>query len=266
MNNTSRLATDRVTDVGDTAVAQPSLWFDDEASQPIAYTLTPAANQLLMPGSRPTLTAVPPLVDDDTDRDPRRAQVKAMFRGGITPEAIAEQLEIDVLLVRGWLDLQPMPTFSIRPVTETSAVLDKATADMTRHRMHELLTADAQLAFAVGVLATSAEWDATSVTVTFREPRVAESVLASLKNHVAVADAQMHVIVRLSAHSHGDRARSLWAGVLGIDPAEIRTVRGRSNAVDEALVRIVHADVAATVGVLCDVALNPPAPIVDVAF
>lgn len=250
--------------LSDTAVTQPSLWFDDETVEPIGYTLTPAAQQLLVPGTRPTLTAVPALDDDTVDRDPRRAQVKAMYRGGLTPDSIAEQLELDVLLVRGWLDLSPMPTLTIRPAHPAGDVA--AVTDTERFQARTVLHADVAWSFVVGVLATSAEWDERSVTIVLRDPVLARTVITALAGHLPLENAQTHVVLRLAAHSHGDRARTLWADVLGVDPAEIRTVRGRANANDEVLLRLVDPAVARLVGVFCEVAVTPAPIIVDVAF
>jgi hypothetical protein len=90
--------------------------------------------------------------------------------------------------------------------------------------------------------------------------------LRQIAAHTPLADSQMHVIVRLSARSHGDMARSRWAEVLQVDPTQIRTVRGRSNPVDEVLIRIVHPGVAGALRLWCDEAVAPSATAADVAF
>ncbi len=248
---------------GTVSVQQP-LPYDDERDLPIGYVLTPAAKQLLVPGSRPQLSAVPPLNDDDYERDPRRAQVKAMYRGGLTPETIATQLEIDLLLVRGWLDLAPVIRHARPDLSDNEAPQRLTEQDV--YRAGQQLRQDPTFAFAVGVLAATAEIDTDSVTLTFTDEALAATVLTLLKEHAPLSNVPMHVILRLAPRSHGDVVRSRWAGVLGVDPLQLRTVRRRTDGVDEVLIRIVAKDVAALCTLWCHTALHNPSVAIDVAF
>lgn len=243
---------------------QQALPYDDEQDLPITYALTPAAQQLLEPGSRPRLRAVPPLADDDADRDPRKAQVKAMYRGGLTPDAIASQLEIDPLLVRGWLELAPLVgrTVTQPVVAKTTTTVSQADA----YQASELLQHDPKFSFAVGVLAATGEIEPSNVTFTFTDAALAKTVLWLLRTHTPFAKAQMHVVVRLARRSHGDVVKSRWANTLDVDPTQIRTVRSRNDGVDQALVRVVEPSVAALCALWCDTALREPKPSIDVAF
>lgn len=248
----------------DAPAVQEALPCNDEHDVPIAYVLTPAAQQLLVPGSRPQLHAVPPLDDDDVARDPRRAQVKAMYRGGITPGVIAAQLELDVLLVYCWLDLPggsrvPQPAAS---VTAPPVVV----SETERRAVTERLAGDPAFAFSVGALAAAATIDEVSVTASFTDPAVAARVLQHVREHVADVPVQLHVVVRLGRRSHGDVVRSRWATALALDPTQVRTVRSRNDQADEALIRIVSADVAAHVQVWLETALQPPTTAVEAAF
>lgn len=243
---------------------QQALPYDDERDLPIAYMLTPAAQQLVEPGSRPYLRAVPPLADEDDDRDPRRAQVKAMYRGGVTPDAIASQLEIDPLLVRGWLELQPVVRRDAAPTTAMTA--RHTVTETDAFWASEQLQHDPRFAFAVGILTASAEIEPASVTFTFTDPALAQIVLHLLRTHTPFASAQLHVVMRLARRSHGDVVRSRWAQTLDLDPTQIRTVRSSNDRADEALVRVVDPTVAALCALWCDTALRDPKPNIDVAF
>ena len=248
---------------GAVSVQQP-LPYDDERDLPIGYVLTPAAKQLLVPGSRPQLSAVPPLSEDDYERDPRRAQVKAMYRGGLTPEAIATQLEIDLLLVRGWLELAPVIRHE-RPASDAPKEPQRLT-EQDAYRVGQQLREDPKFAFGVGVLAATAEIAADSVTCSFTDEALAATVLTLLGEHGPLTDVTLHVILRLAPRSHGDVVRSRWAGVLGVDPLQLRTVRRRTDGADEALIRIVDKDVAALCALWCHTALHNPHGAIDVAF
>jgi len=245
-------------------VQQPVLPYDDERDAPISYALTPAAQQLLVPGSRPALTAVPSL-DDDDQRDPRRAQVKAMYRGGVAPQTIAAQLEIDLLLVRGWLELGPLVARTPVVATLDTAENQRVSA-ADRYRAAEQFAHDPQFAFAVGVLSATAEIEPASVTLTFTDTALAATVLTLLRVQTPIADAQLHVVLRLARRSHGDVVRSRWAQVLGCDATQIRTVRSRNDGVDEVMLRVVDTHVAALCELWCAAALNPVPTAVDVAF
>lgn len=246
---------------------QQALPYDDERDLPITYTLTPAAQQLFEPGSRPQLRAVPPLADDDDDRDPRRAQVKAMYRGGLSPDAIATQLEIDPLLVRGWLELAPVVRRSTVGATATPAPQAlKTITEADVFRASEQLQHAPRFAFAVGVLAATAEIEPSSVTFTFTDPALAKTVLSLLRTHTPFASAQLHVVLRLARRSHGDVVRNRWAETLDLDPTQIRTVRSRNDRTDEALLRVVDPTVAALCTLWCDMALRDRKPSLDVAF
>lgn len=243
---------------------QPVLPYDDEGDLPITYLLTPAAQQLLEPGLRPQLRAVPPLAEDDDDRDPRRAQVKAMYRGGLSPKAIASQLEVDPLLVAGWLEISPVARRNVTPKTTKESPIALTEADAIT--ASQQLQHDPRFAFGVGVLAATADIDSSSVTLTFLDASLAKPVFQLLRTHTPFVAAQLHVVIRLARRSHGDVVRSRWAGILAIDPTQIRTVRSRNDGVDEVLIRVVNPTVAALCALWCDMAVTEPMPTIDVAF
>lgn len=102
-------------------VQQP-LPFDDEADQPVAFSLTARARREVAPGDLPPLSVVrdeqhPPLPDGapedppggeawpvcDDPSDTRPSRARALRRAGLSADAIARQLQVEPVLVRAWI-------------------------------------------------------------------------------------------------------------------------------------------------------------------
>ncbi len=112
-----------------TAPVQQPLPFDDEADQPVAFSLTARARREIAPGDLPALSVVPdephppqpdespgdrsggadwPVRDDPSDTRPSRA--RALRRAGLSADAIARQLGVEPLLVRAWIGTTSGPS------------------------------------------------------------------------------------------------------------------------------------------------------------
>lgn len=106
--------------------------FDDEADHPVGMTLTARAKRVVASDDLPALRIVAdppgPGIDDPSDTRPSRA--RAMRRAGRTPARIAEQLGVDELLVRAWVE-DVAPRRSRRAARATALDDDAGSSDRT---------------------------------------------------------------------------------------------------------------------------------------
>jgi hypothetical protein len=122
--------------------------FDDEADHPVGMTLTARAKRVVASHDLPALRIVTEQpdagIDDPSDTRPSRA--RAMRRAGRTPARIAEQLGVDELLVRAWVE-DVAPRRSRRsgraPANDADAGADDLAATMTPEDRAALATAQA---------------------------------------------------------------------------------------------------------------------------
>jgi hypothetical protein len=239
--------------------AQVPLPFDDEAEQPIAFSLTARARRTVAPDALPPLRVVTPaeVVEDDPS-DTRPARARALRRAGVSAVDIAGQLGVDELLVRAWVGGVPTPRRPSRaasgggaPVAAPVAVPDPAgpLRAAARETAARRLAEDPQLAAGLGVLAGVAELDGDAVTVTTGDPRVAGRVVRWLVDVLGADPTAVRLVLRLGPRAAGDLARHRWGRAVGVDPARVRTTTAGGAGGDgdvEGVLRIVDASLAAT--------------------
>ena len=292
----ARTGTDDVDDGG----RQQPLPFDDAADDPIAYQLTARARRQVAPDALPdlrivdgaapdTTTARPParpapvrdVPDGDLDLpgDTRPSRARALRRAGVALTTIADQLDVDELIVRAWIgDVTVHPaagrrTSARRPrrsgvpngstataSSATDGASGEAALDERRLRFETTratardaaaarMATDPAFAAGLGLLAGLAVIDEHAVTVTTSRPDVAARLQGWLVDHARADRDQVRVVLRLGPGVAGDLARHRWAQALGLPPEQVVHTRWRGAPradAEEALVRLPDRELAAT--------------------
>lgn len=131
--------------------------YDDEAERPLGLVLTARGRRAIAAADLPDLQVVPdpapgpvpapaaepapavaplPIEEDPSDTRPSRA--RALRRAGRSPARIAEQLEVDELLVRAWVaDVAPFRGRRRRVVTEEGPAAEHEGAERGVDDEHE---------------------------------------------------------------------------------------------------------------------------------
>jgi hypothetical protein len=287
--------------------AQQPLPFDDEADHPIPFALTARARRTVAPDRLPPLEVVTdrpggvalrprPSGDDEGDghledaTDTRPARARALRRAGIPIARIAEQLRVDDLAVRAWTG--DVATGHLEAVaaggTPTSTAVvpgvhhrtndegdDRTAFELARAAAREealtRLTAEADFAAGVGLVAALAEVDAHAVTLASPHPEVLGRVLGWLAVQAGVELDRVRVVLRIGPDVAGDLARHRWASGLGVPVERISHTRWRGSPspdATDALVRLHDPALAASVAGWRDALLVPPSDHgpADVAF
>lgn len=297
--------TDRTAERAPVAAPEPvqePLPFDDEADQPVAFSLTARARREIAPEGLPPLSVVRdeqtsapptrgvpqaepggaawPVRDDPSDTRPSRA--RALRRAGLSADAIARQLRVEPLLVRAWIgatsdravaraeDRDDAVTAAEDPEAEqreTAFQLARATAAEQARRD---LRHDPGFAAGIGLIAPIVDIDRNALTVTTGDQEVARMSLRWLDEHLPLDPARVRIVLRVGPRAAADLVAHRWANRLGIDRQRVAVARWQ-DAPDgqsvQALLRVADPGAAATVAGWRDALLAPtgsdPA---DIAF
>lgn len=245
----------------------------DGEHAPIAFTLTAAAHRVVDAAGPPPLSVAPePATDDDgglddpTDTRPSRA--RALRRAGLSATAIADQLGVDELIVRAWIDdvaASPPPRATRRRLESQAPTPPPAVGDddvglqLVRaescQQAHTRLVDDARFALGLGLVAGLRRPDGAGFTIATTDERLAGRTVAWLRNHTSLDDTDVRVVLRLGRDVAGDRARERFAAALQLPVERVAAARARGSlGVDEveALLRLVEPGLAATVTGWCD--------------
>lgn len=263
--------------------SQQVLPFDDEADEPIGFSLTARARRMISPEDLPALALVPepawPVADDPGDTRPSRA--RALRRAGLSPAAIAEQLQVDPLLIHAWIGVpvgsgqQPIgPTAVGSPMaspsgsdevagdaleSERSAAFELARAAASDHALR-VLAHDPAFAAGLGLLASIVEVDRHAIAITTGDQDVVARILAWLDEELAVDPSRVRLVLRIGRGVAGDLVAHRWATRLQMSRHRVATTRWHDAPEPEAvqaLLRVADPGVAATVAGWRDALLDP---------
>lgn len=297
--STSRTAAGRSTDrpadgrtgTDDVAApAQPSLpivGFEDDADEPIGYSLTARARRAVVPDELPALRVVdagapydggaPDDADLEQPGDTRPSRARALRRAGATFSEIAAELEVEELVVRAWVGavgarrprrtvrrdaVAPSPsTDDERRDTDRRAGFALARAAAAAEIEHRL--GDPSFASGLGVVSAVLTTDEHAATLRTERLEVAAAAVRWLQHHAGVAPTELRVVLRLGPDIAGDLARHRWAKALDLPTERVLHARWRGapagDAV-EALVRVPDGTVAATLAGWSDALLAGGGP------
>ena len=262
--------------------------------EPIDFALTAAAHRVVTSDGPPPLTVAPdPSVDDpgfdapgfDDPGDTRPSRARALRRAGLSVTAIADQLGVDELIARAWVDdvaaapppasrrRQLRPGAAAPPSVDVAADGDDVGLQLVRAQASRdalpRLADDPGFALGLGLLTALRSPDGASLTLTTADERLAGRIVAWLRAYAGLTDTDLRVVLRLGRDVAGDLARSRWADALDLPADRIAAARTRGVlAVDEieALLRIVEPSLAATVVGWCDAVTAAEDASADVAF
>lgn len=231
----------------------------DELEAPVPYQLTARARRLVAPESLPDLS----VVDVEDPHDPRPARARALRRGGAEPSAIARELGVDVVLVRGWTGdighprprrrLAAVPT---RPAMHPSGAVTGPAEDADERALRhaELAAARAEAANEVGarlqdpafvrglaLTAATADIDEHTLVITTRDIDVAATVTRWLVRDAGLDHRDLRVVLRLAEFAGSDLVARRWADALGVDSGAVGRTRWRSAPRPDAVEVLVRA-------------------------
>lgn len=244
---------------------------------PIRFELTAKARRAVAPHSLPDLSVVEPDGTTEGSEEPddtHRARARALRRAGLGWEAIAEELGVDALLVRAWVD-GVAPVHSARRRARASRrgdTSDRATGGAgasdgpfavaraeARSEAPGRLDAGTGFGAGLGLVVGSAEISGHAVTVSTADPDVAAGVLAWLRSATGFEDERLRVVLRVGSAVAGDRAVRRWAAALDVPVERITTTRwtaAPSTDATAALIRIADPRFAGTLAGWRDVLLE----------
>lgn len=277
---------------------QTRLPFGTAPDEPIPYRLTARARRAVAPETLPGLSVLsepegaddqhapigehgePDGRSDDGDRvaleevvpdepddpgDTRAARARALRHAGIEIDQIADELDVDALLVRAWVDditpvhsarrrLRSVPARPRRQEAEQRQVRARASFETTRRSARraarDRISADPGFVSGLGVVAGVAEIGPDGIVLTTRDLAVARAALRWLGGTVDLEQARLRLLLRLAPQVAADRAVDEWARSTGVPTERIRHTRWRAaptaDAV-EAMVRIADPGVAGAV-------------------
>ncbi len=246
-------------DTPQAAPAQAVLPLDD-LETPVPYQLTARARRLVAPESLPELT----VVNIEDPHDPRPARARALRRGGASPSAIARELGVDVVLVRGWIgDIghpRPRRRLAAVPVRHSEApvsgpVTGPGEDDDARAQRHaELAAARAAAANEVGarlrdpafvrglaLCAATADIDEHTLVVATRDIDVAATVTRWLVRDAGLDHRDLRVVLRVGDFAGSDLVARRWADALGVDASAVGRTQWRSAPAPDAVEALVRA-------------------------
>lgn len=268
---------------------QATLPFDAALDEPIAFTLTARARRAIAPDTLPELTvlsdeAAGPDADGggdaeqtslteilptqlDDPHDTRTARARALRHAGVDVDQIADELDIDPLAVRVWVD-------DITPVRSASrrlhAVDGRAAPTRAQRARHAARRRRADEAFAVvrstarraardrvaadpgfvsglGLVSGVAELSPQAVVLTTRDVAVGRAAMRWLAGTLDIDLARVRVLLRLAPQVAADVARHAWHDATGLPTERITHTRWRqapTAASVEAMIRIADPQVA----------------------
>ncbi|MBW3620875.1 MAG: hypothetical protein KY461_11565, partial [Actinobacteria bacterium] len=269
---------------------QATLPFDAALDDPIPFALTARARRAIAPDSLPQLTLLDdpssaPAADvaaeepaalafeDAVDADPedpadtRPARARALRHAGIDVDQIAEELAVDELVVRAWVDdITPVRSATRRlrsvPAGPTPAPAQRARVEARRRRAEEAyeatrtgarraaadrIAADPTFVSGLGLVTGVAEVSPQGIVLTTRDLDVARAAVRWLTGTVEVDPTRVRVLLRLAPQVAADVTVHAWQGATGLPKERFTTARWRqaptADAV-EAMVRIADPRVA----------------------
>lgn len=280
---------DRTGDPADTAPAsgpeQATLPFDASLDEPIPFTLTARARRVVAPESLPELTL---LTEDDPQADPgaeqasfhdvvpselddphdtRGARARALRHAGVDVAQIADELDVDPLVVRAWVDdISPVASAARRlqavpgrptPTREQRArqaarhrrveEAFETTRATARRAATERIASDPGFVSGLGLVSGVAEVSPQAVVITTRDRAVARAAVRWLADTVDLEPTRVRVVLRLAPQVAGDLAVHAWHEATGLSAERISFTRWRSapsSEAVEAMIRIADPRVA----------------------
>lgn len=285
----------------DDAPIQYALPFD--LDEPIPYTLTARARRAIAPESLPELTLhntadLPDLtlaLDDDASRavegsddgtdqrafedlvptdlddphDTRPSRARALRHAGVAIDQIADELDVDELVVRAWVDgVTPVRSARRRlravagehtgsPASQErvearrrrAAEAFEAARSQARDAARDRVAADPGFVSGLGLLTGVATFSPHAVVLTTRDEAVARACLRWLTSTVEIEPTRFRVILRLAPQVAADRAVAAWRDATDVPDERIGHTRWRqapdADAV-EAMIRIADPRCAGT--------------------
>lgn len=271
------------------APAQATLPFEAALDDPIPFALTARARRAIAPHSLPPLTlldepvgsedvgsedagaaeplalddAVPAEPDDPADTRPARA--RALRHAGVDIDQIADELEVDELVVRAWVDdITPVRSARrrLRSVpagtapTPSPAPEQRARVEARRRRAEEAfettraaaqraardrIAGDPAFVSGLGLVTGVAEVTPHGIVLTTRDLAVARAAVRWLTATVEVEPSRVRALLRLAPQVAADVTIQAWQQATGLPRERFTTARWRqaptADAV-EAMVRI----------------------------
>ncbi|MBW3664869.1 MAG: hypothetical protein KY469_17350 [Actinobacteria bacterium] len=252
----------------DNGVTQPpeqgTLPLETAADAPIAYELTARARRAVAPDSLPPLEVIPERGDAGTvvlERgDTRAARARALRRAGMSHERIADELDVDELLVRAWcgdiasgrpgrLSVVEQPTAPARveatpPRPDTAAIRTAARADAN----DRLDGPTVSFVGGLGLTLARTEVSEHAALIAVADQQVAAATVRWLLDHAGVDPRRLRVVLKIAPELAADVTVHSWAAAMEMDPETLVHTRWRGaptgDAV-EALIRIADPSVAA---------------------
>lgn len=232
--------------------------------EPIPFTLTARAKRTVAPDSLPDLAVVGAdgrrWPADPDGQDTRPAQARALRRAGVSWAEIADELDVDELLARAWVE-GVTPVHSARQRREApgrrasdsgldrtahqafEAARDQARRDLDRHRA-DLVSAG------LGLLAGVIEVDPPAVVVATGDRALGGAAMRWLAEVVELDQHRVRAVLRLAPQVAGDQAADEWREALGLPGLRLATTRWSSAPhpqATELLLRITDPGVAGAV-------------------
>lgn len=278
--------------------AQATLPFDAALDDPIPFRLTARARRAIAPDSLPQLTLldepdpadaradapdpddvgeaddVEPLTFEDAvaaepedPADTRPARARALRHAGVDVDQIADELEVDELVVRAWVDdITPVRSAARRlrsvPAGASSAADQRArvearrrraeqafeaTRSSARHAAADRIAGDPAFVSGLGLVAGVADVTPRGIVLTTRDLAVARAAVRWLTATVEVDAARVRILLRLAPQVAADVTVHAWHAATGLPKERFTTARWRqaptADAV-EAMVRISDPRVA----------------------
>jgi len=239
----------RSDDKQNVAVAEQAMLplpYDDEADLPVAFELTARARRTVAPESLPPLRLVDNAPashqghDPDDRSDTRPARARAMMRAGMSPTAIARQLDVDDLLVRAWTGATLQATPNHIDMSATSTKVSKRSDDASNDHQRQQewiakaraqattrLLDDADFARGLGMLAGTGVIDDHAVTITTGDQRIARCLVEWATTWLPEVEGRFRVVLRVGPDVAADVARFHWAQALSLEVADIGVARSR---------------------------------------
>lgn len=242
--------------------AQATLPFDAALDDPIPFALTARARRVIAPESLPRLT----LLDEAASADPedpadtRPARARALRHAGVDVDQIAEELDVDELVVRAWVDdITPVRSAERRlrsvpggPRTEPE---QRARAEARRRRAEEAFAStrsaaaraaedrvagDPAFVSGLGLVTGVADVNAHGVVLTTRDLAIARAALRWLTATVEVEPARVRVLLRLAPQVAADVTVHAWHRATGLPKERFTTARWRQAPTAEAVEAMVR--------------------------
>lgn len=279
-------------------IDQPTLPFADSPDEPIPYRLTARARRTVAPDRLPPLRVVDPApvvpthpdrerpdgagTDLDDPTDTRGARARALRRAGFSVTRIAEQLEVDPLIVRAWVGDVVVPPAALRRALQSGrAEADAADASQdtvafelaraaAREEVGRRLGAGDGFAAGLGVAAALADIDHHAVTIVTGDAALLGMLVRWLQQHLPTEIGRLRLVLRLDPEVSGDLERHRWAQATGLPQDLVASTRRRPTETTprvQGMLRIADPTVAATLAGWRDALLEADDPHrVDAAF